>query len=305
MAGALIAAGPTPRPSPPPPRRRREAFDRGRTAFVRAEYKRAIEILRPLLYPEHAARQRGRDCAGAPHARRGVPVREQARRGAARVQEAAGAAPGVSLRSAAGLRSGWSTSSTASEGRGSDHRRSQGARAGSASRRPRSARAKPRASACRPPSSATNGIRSRSTSSRSAPASSRTASARKGWCFLGTEAALGAMSLGAFVDQLRRSTAWRRTASAPTEHRRRRSARGIDRPLAGGHARAADRRAGGQRRPVLRGRDLGRHRRHPQLSSTRSPLDRTHRQRPARARAPGADKFHDPVARRPRRRLAF
>jgi hypothetical protein len=29
----------------------REAFDRGRTAFGRAEYKRAIEILHPLLYP--------------------------------------------------------------------------------------------------------------------------------------------------------------------------------------------------------------------------------------------------------------
>ena len=30
----------------------REAFDRGRTAFGRAEYRRAIEILNPLLYPE-------------------------------------------------------------------------------------------------------------------------------------------------------------------------------------------------------------------------------------------------------------
>jgi hypothetical protein len=29
-----------------------ETFDRGRTAFGRAEYKRAIEILKPLLYPE-------------------------------------------------------------------------------------------------------------------------------------------------------------------------------------------------------------------------------------------------------------
>jgi hypothetical protein len=29
-----------------------EAFDRGRTAFGRAEYKRAIELLHPLLYPE-------------------------------------------------------------------------------------------------------------------------------------------------------------------------------------------------------------------------------------------------------------
>src|ERR1022692_2772505 len=50
LAGALFAATP-PRQSPshPPPR---EAFDRGRTAFGRAEYKRAIEILHPLLYPE-------------------------------------------------------------------------------------------------------------------------------------------------------------------------------------------------------------------------------------------------------------
>ena len=30
----------------------REAFERGRTAFGRAEYRRAIEILNPLLYPE-------------------------------------------------------------------------------------------------------------------------------------------------------------------------------------------------------------------------------------------------------------
>ena len=50
MAGALIAAAPTgPLPGSPAAR---EAFDRGRTAFGRAEYQRAIEILRPLLYPE-------------------------------------------------------------------------------------------------------------------------------------------------------------------------------------------------------------------------------------------------------------
>ena len=30
----------------------RETFERGRTAFGRAEYKRAIEVLNPLLYPE-------------------------------------------------------------------------------------------------------------------------------------------------------------------------------------------------------------------------------------------------------------
>jgi len=47
LASALLAATPA-RPadqhSTP-----REAFDRGRTAFGRAEYKRAIEILHPLL----------------------------------------------------------------------------------------------------------------------------------------------------------------------------------------------------------------------------------------------------------------
>ena len=50
MASALIAAGPTGlMPGTPAAR---DAFDRGRTAFGRAEYARAIEILHPLLYPE-------------------------------------------------------------------------------------------------------------------------------------------------------------------------------------------------------------------------------------------------------------
>src|SRR3954468_3318282 len=50
LAGALIAAAPIgPQPASPSVR---EAFDRGRTAFGRAEYQRAIEILNPLLYPE-------------------------------------------------------------------------------------------------------------------------------------------------------------------------------------------------------------------------------------------------------------
>jgi hypothetical protein len=50
LAGALIAVGPTAPVTAPPAAR--EAFDRGRTAFGRAEYQRAIEILRPLLYPD-------------------------------------------------------------------------------------------------------------------------------------------------------------------------------------------------------------------------------------------------------------
>ena len=50
LAGALIAVGPTgPLPATPAAR---DAFDRGRTAFGRAEYQRAIEVLHPLLYPE-------------------------------------------------------------------------------------------------------------------------------------------------------------------------------------------------------------------------------------------------------------
>src|SRR5262245_37520814 len=50
MASALIAAGPT---APvPTSTAARDAFDRGRTAFGRAEYARAIEVLHPLLYPE-------------------------------------------------------------------------------------------------------------------------------------------------------------------------------------------------------------------------------------------------------------
>ena len=50
LLGALIAAGST-APSPASPTAR-EAFDRGRTAFGRAEYQRSIEVLHPLLYPD-------------------------------------------------------------------------------------------------------------------------------------------------------------------------------------------------------------------------------------------------------------
>jgi hypothetical protein len=54
VAGALViaAAKPALPPAVPAPLTPREAFDRGKTAFVRAEYGRAIEILHPLLYPE-------------------------------------------------------------------------------------------------------------------------------------------------------------------------------------------------------------------------------------------------------------
>jgi hypothetical protein len=50
LASALLAA--TPPPKPEPRATPRESFERGRTAFGRAEYRRAIEILNPLLYPE-------------------------------------------------------------------------------------------------------------------------------------------------------------------------------------------------------------------------------------------------------------
>ena len=47
---ALLVAAPA---HPPEARTTsHEAFDRGRTAFGRAEYKRAIDLLHPLLYPE-------------------------------------------------------------------------------------------------------------------------------------------------------------------------------------------------------------------------------------------------------------
>jgi hypothetical protein len=44
VPGRLLAAAPAPTPS--------DEFERGKTAFGRAEYKRAIEVLRPLLYPD-------------------------------------------------------------------------------------------------------------------------------------------------------------------------------------------------------------------------------------------------------------
>ncbi len=50
LASALLVAAPAPKPEPHATPRVWCA--RGRTAFGRAEYKRAIEILNPLLYPE-------------------------------------------------------------------------------------------------------------------------------------------------------------------------------------------------------------------------------------------------------------
>jgi len=49
LASALLVATPVRPEARTTPH---EAFDRGRTAFGRAEYKRAIDLLHPLLYPE-------------------------------------------------------------------------------------------------------------------------------------------------------------------------------------------------------------------------------------------------------------
>jgi hypothetical protein len=52
LTALLCAAFPLRLPAAPARETPRESFDRGRTAFGRAEYKRAIDILKPLLYPE-------------------------------------------------------------------------------------------------------------------------------------------------------------------------------------------------------------------------------------------------------------
>ena len=52
LTALLCAAFPVRAGAAPARQTPREAFDRGRTAFGRAEYHRAIEILNPLLYPE-------------------------------------------------------------------------------------------------------------------------------------------------------------------------------------------------------------------------------------------------------------
>jgi hypothetical protein len=48
----VVSISATLRAAPAAPSTPREAFERGRTAFGRAEYRRAIEILNPLVYPE-------------------------------------------------------------------------------------------------------------------------------------------------------------------------------------------------------------------------------------------------------------
>ncbi len=52
VVAIVLSISATLRAAPGAQRTPREAFERGRTAFGRAEYRRAIEILNPLLYPE-------------------------------------------------------------------------------------------------------------------------------------------------------------------------------------------------------------------------------------------------------------
>ena len=132
-AGALVAV----RPHGAGARRSvspaaREAFDRGRTAFGRAEYQRAIDILHPLLYPEVVLDSEGEVVQA--HRMLGValPVRESARRGAPRVPQAAGAAPRLPLRSAARPAAGGRLLQRRAQGGG--ERRSRSSRRGASKR---------------------------------------------------------------------------------------------------------------------------------------------------------------------------
>ena len=91
LAAQTNPARPVVRP-PAPAVNPSQEFARGRTAFNRGEYARAIELLRPLLYPETAAGVRGGDRQRPPDAGGGPPVRAAERRGGRRVPQAAAAA---------------------------------------------------------------------------------------------------------------------------------------------------------------------------------------------------------------------
>ena len=262
----------------------RDAFERGRTAFGRAEYAARHRDPAPAALPGGAARQRGRGRAGAPHAGRRLPVREQARRGAARVPQAARAAPRLPVRSAARSAAG----RRLLQRRASRRRRRASPRsrrgAASASRRsPPAGSARPRA--CAPAarrSCATSGTRIAVNFVPFGAGQFQNGQRRKGWLFFGAEAVLGAVSVGAFATNF---ALYGADASPQVQRCRSRSGiqcpPGDDRSLPGGHVAHAARRPGRQRRPVLRGRDLGRHRRRPSLPA-RGAARRT---APSRARA--------------------
>ena len=182
MASVLVAAGPTApaAPSTPASPTTREALERGRTAFVRAEYQRAIEILRPLLYPEQLLDSEGEivqvhRMLGVAYLFENKP--EEARREFEKLLD---------------LRQDYRFDPLLDPQRVVDffndvvkERKAFIDAANERRRRREKEAAEKRArEAARlqmpPTSSATNGIRSWSTSSRSAPASSRTGTAARG-----------------------------------------------------------------------------------------------------------------------------
>ncbi len=175
LAGALLVATPA---HPPEARATpHEAFDRGRTAFGRAEYKRAIELLHPLLYPEVLLDSEGEVVQA--HRMLGVSYLFSGpeRGGEARVPQAARAAPRLPVRSAARSAAGGRRLQRRGQGGGVRDRGHRGA-----PQAPRRRRSPPGCSArrgCTRPSrrsSATNATPTSSTSSPSGRASSRTAS---------------------------------------------------------------------------------------------------------------------------------
>ena len=128
---ALVAARADGARRPRRPRRRARRL-RPRAHRVRARRVPARDRdPAPAALPGGAARQRGRGRPGAPHAGRRLPVREQARRGPARVPQAARSCGPTTASTRCWIRSGWSTSSTACSRK--RRRRSRRSRSGAAS----------------------------------------------------------------------------------------------------------------------------------------------------------------------------
>ena len=219
LAGALIAVGPHRARLPATPAAR-DAFDRGRTAFGRAEYQRAIEVLHPLLYPEVLLDSEGevvqaRRMLGVAYLFENKP--DEARREFRKLLELRPDYrfdPLLDPQRVVDFFNGVLKEEEATIAEIEKRRRERRQEA-----RGRSASATPRGCACRRPSSATNGIRSRSTSSRSAPASSRTASGARAGCSSARRRCWARCRSGR-SRPTSGSTAWRRSASASTPSRR-------------------------------------------------------------------------------------
>ena len=113
MAGCAHRRRPDADRCPAPPARRATRSTAARTAFGRAEYQRAIEILHPLLYPEVLLDSEGEVVQA--HRMLGVAYLFENKPDDARreFRKLLRAAPRLPLRSAAGSRSASSTSSTA------------------------------------------------------------------------------------------------------------------------------------------------------------------------------------------------